>query len=386
LNLDVNTLLALMLANVFAMAIAVPAVMGWRISRSARHVLGSAVAQALAWASFLLARPVHDQFFSTLWIALLGLSLVLMWQALQGWLGARPGRRLLLAAAVLTPVGYGLGFSSYPFRVGWSNFGLALLMALVCTACAWPAPHASRRWRGLIVVCLGSLAAITLTRGVLGAFFTELYPTLRTPHPVNVIGAVLNHICLTLVTIGLLVGWHEEAEHELRRQADTDGLTGLLNRRAWCARAGAAVGAARCHGESVAVLMLDIDHFKRINDRWGHEAGDHALQVVAKALQQCARRSDLLCRYGGEEFCLLLAGVDETSARDVDARLRAALSQGAASGAGFALTFSSGLAIARDSDADLQALLRRADAALYEAKAAGRDRLMGADMPPGVFA
>ena len=74
MNLDVDTLLALMLANVFAMAIAVPAVMGWRVSRSARHVLGSAVAQALAWASFLLARPVHDQFFSTLWIALLGSS------------------------------------------------------------------------------------------------------------------------------------------------------------------------------------------------------------------------------------------------------------------------------------------------------------------------
>ena len=382
MTLDVNTLLALMLANVFAMAVAVPVVMGWRISPAARYVLASAVSQALAWACFLLARPVHDRLFSTLWIGLLGASFVLMWHALRGWLGPRPSRTVLLAAAVLTPAGYGLGFGSYAFRVGWSNLGLALLMILVCVACVWPAPHASRRWRGLIAVCLGALAAVTLARGVLGAFFTELYPTLRTPHPVNVVGAVLNHIALTLTTIGLLVGWHEEAEHELRRQADTDGLTGLLNRRAWCARANAAIETARRQTEGIAVLMLDIDHFKRINDRWGHAAGDRALLAVAKGLRDCARRTDLLCRYGGEEFCLLLASVDEASARDVDERLRAALLGHAAAEEGFALGFSSGLALLRDDDADVQSLLRRADLALYAAKAAGRGRLMRADARP----
>jgi diguanylate cyclase (GGDEF)-like protein len=378
-NLDVNTLLALMLVNVFAMALAVPAVMGWRVSPAARNVLGSAVAQALAWASFLLAKPVNDRLFSTIWIALLGTSFVLMWHALNRWLGPRPGRAVLLVLAVLTPLGYGLSFESYAFRVGWSNLGLALLMALVCLACVWPAPHASRRWRGLIVVCLGSLAVITLSRGVLGVFFTELYPSLRTPHPINVIGAVLNHISLTLTTIGLLVGWHEEAEHELRSQADTDGLTGLLNRRAWRVRANDALESARRSGERVAVLMLDIDHFKRINDRWGHEAGDRALQVVAKALREGARRHDLLCRYGGEEFCLLLAGVDETTARAVDGRLREVLRAQAATDAGFALDFSSGLALLRDEDQDIQSLLRRADVALYEAKAAGRGRLIWFD-------
>jgi len=378
-NLDVNTLLAVMLANVFAMAIAVPAVMGWRVSPSARHVLGSAVAQALAWASFLLAKPVNDRLFSTVWVALLGTSFVLMWHALRGWLGPRPGRKVLLAAAVLTPLGYGLSFDSYPVRVGWSNFGLALLMGLVCLACIWPAPHTSRRWRGLIVVCLGSLAAVTLTRGILGAFFTELYPTLRSPHPVNVFGAVLNHIALTLTTIGLLVGWHEEAEHELRRQADTDGLTGLLNRRAWRVLAADAIAKARRDGQTAAVLMLDIDHFKAINDRWGHEAGDRALQTVAKVLRECARRNDLLCRYGGEEFCLLLVGVDDASVRDVDDRLRSALHRQATTETGTTLGFSSGLAVLRDDDADIQSLLRRADLALYEAKAAGRGRLIRFD-------
>jgi len=375
-NLDVNTLLALMLANVFAMAVAVPAVMGWRVSPSARYVLASAVAQALAWGSFLLARPVQDRLFSTLWIGLLGASFVLMWHALRGWLGPRPGRGVLLATAALTPVGYGLGFEHYAFRVGWSNFGLALLMILVCLACAWPARRSSRRWRGLIIVCLGALAVVTLTRGVLGAFFTELYPTLRTPHPVNVIGAVLNHIALTLTTIGLLVGWHEEAERKLRIQADTDALTGLLNRRAWRERALHAFALARRHGEPLAVLMLDIDHFKHINDMAGHEAGDRALQHVAATLMGCVRRSDLTCRYGGEEFCVLLVRAGEDAAREVDKRLRAALRE--RRDAAVELDFSSGLGVLCAEDATLEDLLRRADKALYEAKSAGRGRLIRA--------
>lgn len=376
MNLDVNTLLAAMLANVFAMAVAVPVVMGWRVSDPARHVLGSVLLQALAWASFLLAKPIHDRFFSTLWIALLGASFAMMWRALRGWLGPRPAGRVLLASVVLTPIGYGLGFEHYAFRVGWSNAGLALSMLIVCLACAWPAPHSSRRWRGLILVALAALAAVTLTRGVLGAFFTELYPTLRTPHPVNVLGAVLNHMAMGLVTIGMLVGWHEEAEQALRVQADTDPLTGLLNRRAWHARAARAVAEARRRGETVAVLMLDIDHFKRINDRWGHETGDRALQAVAKALLANARRHDVIGRYGGEEFCVLLVDLHATACHDIDARLRASLQRTTAVAEGLSLEFSSGLAILDDGDADIQALLRRADAALYAAKAAGRGRLV----------
>lgn len=383
MNLDVNTLLAAMLANVFAMALAVPTVMGWRVSASARNVLATALLQALAWASFLLARPIHDRFFSTLWIGLLSASFVTMWRALRGWLGPRPAGPWLYTIAVLTPIGYGLGFDDYAFRVGWANAGLAAAMAIVCLACAWPAPHSSRRWRGLILVSLGMLATVTLLRGILGAFFTELYPTLRTPHPVNVIGAVLNHLCMGLVTLGLLVGWREEAEHELRRQADTDPLTGLLNRRSWHAQATRAIADARRRGCTVALLMLDIDHFKRINDRWGHETGDRALQCVAKALQHNARRGDLICRYGGEEFCVLLVDLPESAGHDIDARLRHSLLRSAAIADGLSLTFSSGLSILADND-DVHALLRRADAALYEAKANGRDRLVHPGPAAGV--
>jgi diguanylate cyclase (GGDEF)-like protein len=379
MNLDVDTLLTLMLVNVFAMAVAVPAVMGWRVSGAARCVVGSAVAGAAAWGAFLLARPVNDRLFSTLWVALLGASFALMWCAIDRWLGQRPGRRVLWAAVLLTPLGYALGFEHYAFRVGWSNGGLALQMALVCVACTWPAPQASPRWRSLIAVCMGALALVTFGRGLLGAFFTDLYPTLRTPHPLNVFGALLNHIALTLTTLGLLVGWHEEAEHALRTQADTDGLTGVLNRRAWRERADDAIAVARRYGEPLAVLMLDIDHFKRINDADGHAAGDRALEAVGRTLQQCARRGDLVGRYGGEEFCLLLLRADADAAAEVDGRLREVLRACGRDVGVPALTFSSGLAVLRAADAGLDDLMRRADRALYAAKEAGRDRLVRAE-------
>ncbi len=365
-----------MLANVFALAASLPAVMGWHVSRAARHVYGMALAQAGAWASFLLAKPIHDRLFSTVWIALLGLSFVFMWKALRGWLGPRPGGRLIAAAAGLTPLGYNLGFGSYAFRSGWSNYGLALMMLCVCAACIAPAPHAGRRWRALIVLCLGALAAVTVGRGTLAAFFTELYPTLRSPHPMNLAGAVLNHIAITLTTISMLVGWHEEAERALRVQADTDALTGLLNRRAWRERADDMMAVARRYAEPLAVLMIDMDHFKQINDTAGHAAGDRALQAMAQVLQDEARRGDLVCRYGGEEFCVMLRRATAADVQQVDRRLRTALAAGATGRRG--LDFSSGWAVLRADDTGLDSLLSRADMALYDAKAAGRGQLMPA--------
>jgi diguanylate cyclase (GGDEF)-like protein len=164
----------------------------------------------------------------------------------------------------------------------------------------------------------------------------------------------------------------------LRAQAETDGLTRILNRRAWCERAQAVIAPARRSGEALAVLMLDIDHFKRVNDVEGHAAGDRALQRMAAALRKRVRSGDLVCRYGGEEFCVLLLQADAKTALEVDAGVRRELADSASAGSGLMLTFSSGLATLSD-DTGLDSLLRRADHALYEAKAAGRNRLVVAD-------
>lgn len=373
--LDIQTTFVMMLATVVATAVALPMLVGWRGSVGARWLNASTMTQALAWGALLLARPVHDRVFSTLWIGLLGASLVCTWHALDAWLPSRPGRHFVHAVAWLTPLGYGLGFENYALRVGWSNFGLALLLGSVGLACAWPAQGAGRRWRGVVLVSVAALALVTLGRGILGAFFTELYPELRSPHPLNQAAAMLQHVALALITLSLLAAWHDEAARELRRLATTDGLTGLLNRRACVEQASAALSLSRRHGEPLALLLLDVDHFKRINDTRGHEAGDRALQLVADELQRNLRQGDLACRWGGEEFLVLLRRCGKTQAMEVDARLREQLRHVARAELGHELAFSSGLALMQPDDAELKTLLRRADTALYAAKQAGRDQL-----------
>ena len=374
--MDIQTLIIVTLANVFSVSLAMPALMGWRVSPGARCAQVAIVMQAVAWGCFLLARAIDDRIFSSLWIGWLSLSFVFSWRAMEHWLTPRPGRWAVWLVAAATPIGYWAGFESYSFRVAWSNFGLGALMLAVCLAVALPAPHASRRWRGVMIAGLGALATVTIWRGVLGGFFPELYPHLRAPHPVNLFAALLHPVVVTLLTMASLAAWREEAERELQRQAQTDLLTGLLNRRAFAERAEAVLAEARRYSDPVALLVIDLDGFKQINDAGGHAAGDKALQVFADALRSCMRKGELACRYGGEEFCVLLSRAEAGAATAFDARLRDAVRKRNETRTAAPLAYSAGLAVMTDPSRTLDILLLEADAALYSAKQRGRGRLV----------
>lgn len=164
-----------------------------------------------------------------------------------------------------------------------------------------------------------------------------------------------------------------------------DPLTGLANRRAFDEALEAELSRSRRTGEPVALVMLDVDHFKRFNDTHGHLAGDRALAAVAARLTATARREDRACRVGGEEFAVLLPGADRAAAGEVAERLRAAVERiRLAEGP---LTVSLGVASAVGVHA-AEALIAEADGLLYEAKRLGRNRVMvgtatpAADRPP----
>ncbi len=160
----------------------------------------------------------------------------------------------------------------------------------------------------------------------------------------------------------------------LRDQALTDPLTGLGNRRLLRGELGRRCSAARRSGSPLAVAMVDIDHFKAYNDSFGHGAGDEALQLVAELLNRRTRREDLAARYGGEEFALVFPDLNLKSAVAVSEGLRVALAEVRPNG----LTISVGVA-EWDGVEPPEGLLARADAALYEAKAQGRDRVVPDD-------
>jgi diguanylate cyclase (GGDEF)-like protein len=167
----------------------------------------------------------------------------------------------------------------------------------------------------------------------------------------------------------------------LRRQSRSDRLTGLPNRSFFDERVQAELSRARRYGEPVSLAMLDIDHFKKFNDTWGHAAGDVALRAVAAAILANVRQSDLVVRYGGEEFVVLLPGMGADAAMERVEDMRQTVEQLPLSiprrEDSARVTVSIGLAVYGADGTQAEDLLDRADARLFEAKAAGRNRLVG---------
>jgi diguanylate cyclase (GGDEF)-like protein len=172
----------------------------------------------------------------------------------------------------------------------------------------------------------------------------------------------------------------------MQRLAERDALTGLANRRRLRAAGEEEYRRARRFGHPLAALMLDLDHFKRVNDRHGHGAGDDVLREVARRIQAIVREMDLPARYGGEEFAVVLPETGLDTAREVAERIRRAVmdSPVRTRQGPVAVTLSAGVAVTGARTGDLGTLLEAADAALYAAKTAGRNRVAVAPQPDAV--
>lgn len=167
-----------------------------------------------------------------------------------------------------------------------------------------------------------------------------------------------------------------EALTRMQELASHDELTGLLNRRAFLERVRPEIAAQRRHGEASALILIDLDHFKAINDQFGHQTGDEVLRGTAALLLRHLRGADILARWGGEEFLIFMPRTSVDDASLVAERLRLALRQQScpALPASWTLTASFGITV-MDNDLTLDTATARADQALYQAKHGGRDRV-----------
>jgi diguanylate cyclase (GGDEF)-like protein len=232
--------------------------------------------------------------------------------------------------------------------------------------------------------CLGALLSLGAPLGLLvvRSIVARALPTL------NFVGAQIESDRLTFgylsvatlvvfVVLGRTLGARED---ELAKTSITDPLTRLHNRRHIHARLSQELTRAARHRVPFALLLIDVDHLKEINDNGGHEAGDRALVCVGDALRATCRATDLPARFGGDEFVVLLPSTTGTQAMGLCERIRAALRQ-CTSGLPTPLTVSIGIADPGLAGASADQLFEAADAALYAAKKGGRDRavLAGAE-------
>jgi diguanylate cyclase (GGDEF)-like protein len=223
--------------------------------------------------------------------------------------------------------------------------------------------------RRITAAGFGTLAAALVLSTLLGALRMHMGPQIEA---FNLLGILLGEVA---VMFGFVLMLENRRAQAMERLSMTDALTGLLNRSGLQSAAARRLSRAAHQRMPVSVLTFDADHFKRVNDAHGHPVGDEVLRQLASRTLAALRPDDLISRYGGEEFVVLLMDTDSASAHASAERLRMAVAQSAfeISGLRLGLTISLGLAHSEFAGHDLDALVRASDAALYEAKRAGRN-------------
>jgi diguanylate cyclase (GGDEF)-like protein len=307
---------------------------------------------------------------------LYGGSLVLAWTGLRSFFGrpVRIGLGLVLAAlpGLIYPVLLGLGV---PTRLALAAvFACCLVIALLAVfETVRLSAGVERLWaQSIETVAFGSYALV---------FLFSIGVMIGTDRPVAStetarISMILDQIMGVFIYFGFIAMAAERANRSLLRLAETDPLTGLSNRRGLQKM----LNRRFPHpgpGPSGGVLILDIDHFKAINDRHGHEGGDLVLSAFAARLMSVLRSTDMVARWGGEEFLVVLPGIDANELLGVAERLRACIADTSfpLPAGPLAVTVSIGGAVMTWDAGGFEGATRQADAALYEAKAQGRNRV-----------
>jgi two-component system cell cycle response regulator len=282
-------------------------------------------------------------------------------------------------------------FASYEDD-SWLNIGWQVASVLQCLAAVVAIRHRERRARveqlDRDLTFLPVLVAALATSSLIA--YDEMHGG-RVGRVTLIVGALmLGGLLLrqwmttsdrTRLAVQLQVSLREQ-----ERLAVTDALTGIYNRRFFQEMLQLEAERAGRNGAALALIVLDLDHFKQVNDTYGHPVGDAVLTQAADRIRQAARGTDIVARYGGEEFVCLLPGADEQTVLAVAERFRLALRQApvaAGNGQHVPITVSLGGAVARPSGGavDVEWLLNAADAALYQAKASGRDQFALAGAP-----
>ena len=336
-------------------------------------LFGLQATEAPRWASILLPNM------------LISLALCAYYTGVRRLLGQRVPRRLMgvaCAAAWLALVGYTyLDSQVAPRIVAMSTLQMGFMFA-VAVAVARGVPANRSRYSYYFVWSVAMISGLTCAlRSILFATGVAQADFLLQPTTWNIVFMTLGVLAMPCLTLGTIMIIHDRMLADREHEASTDFLTGLMSRKAWWLQAERYCAQALRTRRPLSLLLLDIDHFKRINDTHGHAAGDAVLRHFGLLATATLRTGDHLGRVGGEEFSVLFADMRSDAVLEVAQRLLDSVRRTpcAHGGSTIAYTFSAGVVDWLPGE-NLQAFFERADRMLYAAKQAGRNRVLGPGM------
>ena len=373
---DVPTLLLMTILSSVVMAGAL-LLLGWRSRQDGlQYWAGALLLAASGYALFLLRGRIPDVFSVLLGNVLVSASFSCLLAAVRCFY-ALPMRwlALLAPAALVAPLMVWSG-ANFPLRTTLSgSVMLPQVLWLLWTLQAHRTPSGGRGAQ-LLMAGMALEAAVLLARSVSAWFVLQDGSTILQGNPLQTYSFMVAFVGLLVTSMGFVFMGKDRADDINRRLAAQDDLTGLANRRAIIAALERDVARAVRTGEPLALMMVDVDHFKRVNDRWGHQAGDAVLRSVAAVLGQRVRAQDIVGRYGGEEFLLLLPDTTRDGAHQLALHLCAAVQVAPCAWGNEAIPVTVSIGVFAGSlerGAHGGQLLQAADSALYRAKAAGRN-------------
>ena len=375
-------MLVLLCGHLFSGGLVIAYMIGRTRSKPLDTFLLSRLLQPIAWVligirgqvpGMLMVAVANDLLF--IGAALEMISLLLIKESFTSQV--RKHYLTLLAVCALVFSAVALFGASEELRVALSSAFLTLLMALPAYQ-LFTCGHPSVLQR-TIAGFYGVNIVLLLLRAV-GAVATDYDLGLLTPSIFNTMLFLLLFLHLISGSMGFILLDKEKLDAELLRAASVDGLTDTLNRQSFEKRAGEMIALFARRQEPVSCLLLDIDDFKKVNDTHGHVAGDEVLRQFAATIKRLLRNYDLLGRYGGEEFAILLPGADSVQAMEIAQRLRESVESMRMDGhEGLCCTVSIGVStMIPGMDTKTEHFYRLSDKALYHAKDLGKNRVTAA--------
>ncbi|MBL8298276.1 MAG: GGDEF domain-containing protein [Rhodanobacteraceae bacterium] len=354
---------------------------GASIGRAAKVWANATALQSLAWCAFSQRDLIPDLFSvlaGNLMICLAYAEYPRALRIFHGDTSTWPTPRGIAVSVVVPVVFYTWINPDVALRAVTSS---AVVMVLLLIAARETVRTAPRPWPTSHLLALAVFsggALLLLVRMVFEVSSTRPLTSGMASTPMQIVTFSYLSLVPIIATLGFVLMCSEHANAELEKLATTDSLTGTLNRRKLELLAGEQINIARQRGHQVSLLLLDADRFKTINDLHGHEVGDFALKNMVACARQHLRPGDLIGRFGGEEFLVLLINTASSEAAQIAERLRAAVAalDLHVRGKSLCLSISVGVATLGEHGHDFQELVRRADRAMYLAKHRGRNRVV----------